>query len=414
MLVYKSNTEGMCNIIVFLLLFLTSSFVVTNNIISSSLTIGLWVILFIFALLGAKMKVKTVLFYSAVIISALMLVTDLLCGENITTSAKNIFAIIIICFVASAMTFEKFSTSYVKVMKFLCVTSLIGYFLHLLIPGIFNLFSSTYGSGTRFANLIIYIQYLGDNSSLYRNFGFTWEPGAFVTFVCLALLLDFFVVSKEIHFKSILLYFVTAVTTFSTTGIIAMLCLCLYIVFVNKNKSAKYAIAFVLSLSIILTIVFSDLLFSTANYSTFGKLILYFNSDGEKASSVGIRFNSMTKVFEAFLKRPIFGWGYDGLRKETYEYTNGIITCTFANWFGLYGVVFGSIMWSYMYLLSKRISYGGINRFIVFLFLFGITSTENYARNAFFIMLAFYGMLEFRKNRNSNTCKLKKKFNEGL
>lgn len=396
MAINKSKHDMAINLIVFMLLFMSSSFIVTNNIISNNITIGLWIILFVFSLILSNMKINVHLLYSAIIISMLMLVTDFLCGENLVVTMKNIFAIVVVCLIGSAISFKEFSISYVKVMKFFCIVSLIGYSLHLIIPNLFNLFTSTYGSGTPYSNWILYIQYLGEGSSLYRNYGFTWEPGAFVTFICLAMLLDIFVVSNQLNIKSFLLYFVTIITTFSTTGIITMFCFYLYILFFYKkiNKNGRIVMGVVFFISIVLVIVFNEMLFSTSNYTVFGKLILYLNSGGEKLSSVGIRINSITKVFQIFLKSPLYGWGYEGLKSQSFIYTKGINTCTFINWFAIYGLTFGCIMCYYTYLLCKRVSLGGINKIIVFMFLFGITSSENFARNSLFILLLFYGVVE--------------------
>ena len=137
---------------------------------------------------------------------------------------------------------------------------------------------------------------------------------------------------------------------------------------------------------------FSDLFFNTSMNSTFGKIISYVNSGGTLEGSTSIRVNSVAKGIEAFLESPIIGLGYNGLRQYTYQYTRGMNTCTYINWFATYGLVFGLLM----FVGSKKFSSKIVNdrkylSFFTLSILFIITFTENYIHNAIVFLMVFYG-----------------------
>ena len=382
--------------IVFMLLFLSVSFVVTNDLISSAATIGLWVfVLFAIILIGG-LRINSNLMIATVSLLVLMLFTTLIQGEELVVFIKTAFSIFVISLFVATTSFERFSIAYVKVMKFLCIASLIGYGLHLIIPSVFDRFIVQNTTGVSYSNYVIYVQWVSSGQNAFRNWGFAWEPGAFSTFVCLAMLLDVLFVSKRVKLRTVILYVLTVITTFSTTGIIAILCLCLFLAVTNKtvSKGTKRAIILVLILSILLMIAFSSVLFDLNTNSAFGKIINFLNADDRSnLGSTSIRYFSITKVFSAFLHSPLYGWGYDGLIEQTLEFTRGMNTCTFINWFAVYGVVFGFIMIIGVIRFTRLLSEDKLYRLILVAFLFGITMTENYVHCPMIFMLVLYGYL---------------------
>lgn len=383
--------------IVFMLLFLSVSFVVTNNLISSAVTIGLWVfILFAIILIGG-LRINSNLMIATISLLVLMLFTTLIQGEDLVVFIKHAFAIFTSSLFIATTSFERFSKAYVKVMNFLCIASLIGYGLHLIIPSVFNRFIVQNTAGNSYSNYVIYVQWVSSGQNAFRNWGFAWEPGAFSTFVCLAMLLDVLFVSKIVKLRTVILYVLTVITTLSTTGIISILCLCLFLAVTNKtvSKGTKRAIILVLILSILSMIAFSSVLFDLNTNSTFGKIINFLNADDHNNStSASIRYFSITKVFSAFLHSPLYGWGYDGLIEQTLEFTWGMNTCTFINWFAIYGVVFGFIMLIGIVRFTRLMSGNKLYRFIIVVFLFGITMSENYIHCPIIYILVLYGYMD--------------------
>lgn len=333
----------------------------------------------------------------------LMLITTLIRQEDFFTYIRASFCFIIVVLYVNIFSLMEFAESYVKIIRFLSIVSIIGYFAHIIAPEIFNLFIVQNLNGIKYSNWILFIQYYGDGMAAVRNYGFAWEPGAFATCVCLSMFLEIFVLKKNFSFKNIGLYFVTIVTTFSTTGIIACIVLCLYVVFIDGMiaECVKMKIAICSVITLFIALQFKDFFLDTTTSSTFGKLINYFTYETSVTTSTNVRINAITKVIDAFFQRPIFGWGYIGLSNETYEFTLGMNTCTFINWFAVYGVIFGGIMLTGVFRFSKCIGNKKSLRIFVILFLFLITISENYIYNALIIILVLYGFNGYDKHENN-------------
>ena len=99
---------------------------------------------------------------------------------------------------------------------FLCVSSLIFWVIQLSIPTILSPFVCLGIFGHPFYNLFVYA---GDMFS-FRNGGMFWEPGAFQIFINLALLIE--LLKNLPRGRVILVYVITIITTFSTTGFLGM------------------------------------------------------------------------------------------------------------------------------------------------------------------------------------------------
>ena len=402
----KSSKNIYDTIIVFMLLFLSVSFVVTNDLIPSVITIGLWIctLFAIIAFGGLHLNLNLVI--PTILLLLLMLFTALIKGENFEAYIKVAFSIFVVSLYVSNTNFEHFSIAYVKVMKFLSIVSLIGYGLHLVIPSIYNRFYVQNTSGNIYSNYVLYIQWVSAGQNAFRNFGFAWEPGAFSTFVCLAMLFDVLFVSKQMKLRTIILYILTVFTTFSTTGIIMLLYLCIFFAATKKiiNSRTKKNIVLALIFIIMLLIAFSSVLLDSNTNSVFGKIINFLNKeDRNDLSSTSVRYFSVTKVFSAFLRSPLYGWGYNGLIEQTWEFTRGMNTCTFINWFAVYGMMFGFIMLAGIIRFTRLISSKMIYRSIIVVFLFGITLTENYIHCPIIFILVLYGYLINRsKFKNHN------------
>lgn len=346
------------------ILFLTISFLISNDIVSNTVTIGLWLSILLVLSYLCKGRLNRKVFTITIILAIFMFLTTVICHENFSVYLKILFSFIVAAMYVSVFSLREFASSFVKVMRFFNIVSLIGYLLHIAAPGLFNLFLVQNAVGVRYSNWVCYIQYYGTGINAMRNYGFAWEPGAFATCICLAMFLELLVLKSEINYKHLGLYLVTVITTFSTTGIVASIVLCLYAVIsstqIERRVKRKITIACIVGLIIILP--FSDVFFDTTTNSTFGKLINYFNNGAAKSSSTSVRVYAVTKALDAFIKKPIFGWGYDGLRNAIYEFTFGMNTCTFINWFAVYGLFFGGIMMTGISRFSKSIGGGGIPR----------------------------------------------------
>lgn len=389
----ENHSELWKYLVVFGLLFLSTSFVVTNDIVSNGITIMLWLLLITICIWKSSAKIDNRAFLTGICLSFILIITNVLAGMGIIIAIKIVVIVVGAMLTVSALSISEFCHSYVKVVRLLCIASLIGWILHFIVPDLFNNFIVINSVGKQFSNWGLYVQAAGKGYSLIRNQGMMWEPGAFATFIALAMLFEVYQKKNEMEFKYIALYLATSLSTFSTTGIVAVLLLCLYLVLAsNQDRSLKRKIIIVCLIAVIVLLPFQSLFFDQNTNSTFGKILGYINnSDSGKISSTSIRVNAITKCFQAFIEKPIMGWGFDGLRNRTYEYTFGMNTCTFINYFAAYGIFFGFIVITGLWRFSKKLSSKGMDALFIIVFFFIITSTENYVHNALFFAISFYG-----------------------
>ena len=195
------------------------------------------------------------------------------------------------------------------------------------------------------------------NLTLYRNAGFSWEPGGFAALICLGIFINLirnnFNVRKN---KNIWILVAALSTTFSTTGYGIFM---LLILFYLHNINIKYKVflfPFFIGISIyLLTLPFM-----------LDKLVYYSenNIDEEIQSSIRYdvnktpqRVNSLIIDFQDFKNNPILGYGGHLDERWTSKLGANISTISgigkiFAV-FGLVGVIF---FFSELYRSSKFLS----------------------------------------------------------
>ena len=386
------------DLILFMLLFLNGSFVVANNIISSNATILLWLSTAFLIVYKLRCVRYSKLLFLFVMLLSLWLST-ILNGEEIRISILVTVSFAIVMLYSDLVPFEQFRESYVRVLYVLSVVSLIGFSCYQIFPSLKKTFLVRNAAGYYASNWWVFVQLLGSS----RNQGMYWEPGAFQTFVNLALLFE---LQKENgDWKKIVIFVVTVLSAYSTTGFLGMglIILCTIFRYKGQRKSKLLTVGLVLLIAGFV-ILNSDVLFSTNNNSVFGKILRFFRDreyESGKHNSATIRYFSVVKVMQAFFESPVWGLGYHGLNETLYQYTRNMNTCTFANWYAVYGMAYGIIMTGGMYGLARRLAPTKTQILIILGVLFVLTISENYVHNAVITMLAFYGLEKSEKNEIS-------------
>lgn len=369
-----------CCIATFMLLFLPSSFVVVYDFVSSGLTIFLWIAtaLFIMFDFDFKFSLKTLTVFLLLVI--FIWASVLINNENIVISAKITFGLFVAFLYANSYNFNQLYNAFLLLMKVLCTISILGFLVFLFYPSLsaYNVIVNTNGYAVN--NLYIYVHSVHN----YRNLGMFWEPGALGVFTNLALFLE--LRKKDLSILSVLIYVVTIVTTFSTTAFIGLAVLLIYFLFNLKRfrLSTRWCFLFMLAVLALVVLANYNYLIKGVN-SVFGK-VLYFLRGGESISAE-VRFNSVTKAIEATLKAPIFGLGKNGLG----DFAGGMATCTMLNWFGAYGVFFGSLMLVGFCKFAKFLGKTFWKTLFCFAFVFLITFSEDLSTNAFMLLIGIYG-----------------------
>lgn len=293
-----------------------------------------------------------------------------------------------------------FIVYYDKIMTALASLSLVGYGAYILFNGIINYFPIiTNVSNREFYNLFVtYIPNYLYPGVLIRNWGIFREPGVFQIYLVFGLLIQLFILHKPNKY-SIIIYIITILTTFSTTSYIALfLVLCGYFISIDKYKKHKrnFLLIFVVTLSIIGTIVYSDQGFERLN-SVFEKL------DDISHGSTIARFASVIVNMRVFFENPFFGIGFNKLA-EVFPYYSlqqtGFITEDNTNMiliqFASHGLFYGTIWIVGCLNLSKKLSFSLKNRYLKTILFFTVFMIlffgENLTWGFFAYVLLFYGL----------------------
>ncbi|MDM0483757.1 hypothetical protein [Clostridium perfringens] len=252
-------------------------------------------------------------------------------------------------------------------------------------------------SGLVIRNVIFSVVY---NSSYFNsNFGLFWEPGAYQTFLNLALFFQLFLI-RNLNYKRVGILLITIFTTFSTTGYIATIYI-IVIFFVRqytvkknnyyKNKKINFIFIIILILGAVAFYNMPDVI----KFKVLGKLEGIFNTHlletNSSYESTLARINSFKIPIINLMKSPIWGVGFTNLSNSSKVIGSGFLTSTPLNWFALFGLVSGFIINMPIVMWTSFIKRNYILRIFLILFLIIIILSENYNRNMFFLILCFYG-----------------------
>lgn len=381
-------------VVVLLILFLTGSALTTKDILNNAVTILLWLLctaLIVFMPGNFNFGYKRLVLLAAILL--LMFISSVVNDNNYLMFIKIAVSIIIVFLFFSKVSFASFKESYVSVVVLLAVISLIFYPLYMTVPNLSNVFVFQSGRYS-YSTFILYSHCVGS----FRNGGMFWEPGAFMVFLNLALLFE--VLSKKVSLFKIIVLSAAIITTFSTTGYIALaltIILLLFTKYERKIDKTKKRIVLVISIIAFLILLgfFGEIVFGKGELSTFGKIEQFFERHEylgvTNGTSASIRFFSIVKPFELFVQKPIFGVGRDYLISETMFYTRGAITSTVSNWFAVYGLAFGIIMTTGTIMFSIGLSTKVFDKIISVLIFAVFLVSQDFSTNAVFYLLVFYG-----------------------
>lgn len=180
------------------------------------------------------------------------------------------------------------------------------------IPSI-DTFSNVSGGGL---NIIIYsvqpsAQILIQNSGIFRNCGFAWEPGGFAVLLCLAIFINLFFRKSSLKFNfRFWILVISLLSTQSTTGYIIFIIIMIFYFFQARMKVV------ILLLPVLITIVIMVISLPFMR----DKILLYFEeanqvdiiveqSIGRETTRTPQRFASFIIALRDFINNPILGYG---------------------------------------------------------------------------------------------------------
>jgi hypothetical protein len=300
-----------------------------------------------------------------------------------------LFSILIVKFVD----FDLFIKYFSLILYKLSIISLVVLIIALTIPNILAPFPTTVNfGGVTFKNLIICAVFT--ETSFLRNTSIFREPGVYVIYLLLGIIIEFFY-NTNVNKKYLSLFIISLISTLSTSGIFILLILLIgYMLKVNKTKIYVRVIMFLLICggSLIVLPDFSSLLFSKMD------------ADSSDYVSTLARLSSFSVPFFIFLNNPIFGVGLSNFVRLYSVYSVELFgifidpesssTNTIINTFAIFGFVYGILMLFSFFKISRRIvkisRWAKIIVFISFLMMF---STQEMRYSLFLNVLIMYGLL---------------------
>ena len=210
---------------------------------------------------------------------------------------------------------QRFLIMFLNIVYYLSVISLFFWAVQIFMQDtLIGLLSpiSVAGPGEEHVNIIVYTieqAILLANFSIPRNAGFAWEPGAFATYINLAIF-SLLITSKFDIFKNMKFWVLTValITTMSTTGYSIFL---IILVFYAYNQKSKYFVALV-PIILALALYASTLPFMSeklVGVSKFNTNELIYNSVTWGLDYRPQRFESLQIDFIDFKNNPIIGYG---------------------------------------------------------------------------------------------------------
>ena len=364
--------------------------------------ITMFLVLFVNTLIG-KINISKKIFF----ITFLLLITIMsACFFNLDFRFGYIYrgCIIIMCMqIPKIVSFQRFAFLYNKIMEVLAISSLVGYSIYILLPGFLSLFPILYNS----ADNAFYTFYLSNISvysyGFHRNYGIFREPGVYQMFLIVAMLFQVFVIPKP-KIRTQIIYILSILTTFSTTGYIALF----FIVFIYMIKNNKYKkdsikkVIFILILFLMLAylLLFTDYLSNTGYASVFGKLF------DRTQNTTNSRLASVIVNIKLFLQSPIWGVGltnveilYTPISAQIMGIPTKHNTNTIFIQLAQYGMFFTTIWIVGIYRLSKIIWERKIVSFLIFILFIILFIGEILSFSIITNILCFYGFYgNYKKN----------------
>ncbi len=199
-----------------------------------------------------------------------------------------------------------------------------------------------------FANNILFTV---NSSAEFRNSGFMWEPKGFANFLIISIFFQLVIGSFRVFSKKILIMLIALITTFSTTGFIALFSLLIFY-FLNKNlkTSLIFFPIFILFSSIIFfntDFLYDKIVYELSLTKEYENLLYQKKDYKDDVYSLG-RTGSFIVDINDLKNRPFFGYGFTRENRTQSNFVKLIRVNGLSDLLAVYGIV-GFILYFYMH-----------------------------------------------------------------
>ncbi|WP_238903626.1 O-antigen ligase family protein [Clostridium sp. YIM B02506] len=310
--------------------------------------------------------------------------------NSISTYVGHIIRVIIALSITNIMSFKNFSDKFIKLMLFICFTSLIFFIIGYLDNNFRYLFPVIQKElGSRFGNAVLYSYNLDPNIlSVSRNSSIFNEPGKFQ--ICISIALFFELSYNQLKNKTrVILFIITMLTTGSSAGYICLVIILIIKLFEGKMIKSVYKGMIILAL---ISVTFS---------SKFQTNIL--NKLSENNTSFNRRSIDYNIDIEIIKRNPVIGVGISKysllfnnmLANQTSNYYGSMIQSSsnsLTSSFAIYGLLLPTmILWGIFRFLKKNYYGSGAAFILAYCIFLIICASQNVMISILIFVICMYG-----------------------
>ena len=332
--------------------------------------------------------------YGPVLVFLIIIILGLIYNQDFSAKFSYLHIFIKILLVATIpyiLSFDQFADKFLRIIFFLSLTSLMIFTLVFVNRELVSLFPeiSSHTAGKAFYyNLFLAVYHVPLPNNISNSSVF-WEPGAFQAFLNIAIAFELYFFKFK-HKKRLIVFVLSMITTFSTTGYIIFIIQLSLFLFFDKSFRTKWSniILKILLIGLLLMFVFSGLFIGTV-----------LDKFSETNYSYYVRFGGTLIDLSIFSQSPLFGVGQSAYKilmekmaYNIYGLDMGVSPNSLTQSLAIYGSFLMAFLLFYYYKftyliagnnLIKRLSYS-----VILLIIF---STENFITSYFFLSLLIYG-----------------------
>ena len=308
-----------------------------------------------------KFNINTIITFG--FLSVLGTVTGFFHGDSLKVLAHCVVNICVafawVCFVD----FDSFKRSFLDVLLFTAGFNIVAWVVYSIDPTIIkNIFPELPSSSADVFDLFFGV--IRDTKyGNIRLYGFAWEPGAYQTFLNVAILIAG--MQKKHRLLNLCILYVALLLTFSTTGYIVGILNVIVLIFAININNKKLLKRFLIVAAGGFVVLFAVAVATGVANTVFKKVLDIFKgvSTDDHYTSASVRVDSIVYPLIAFLHNPLFGVGKVGLQEISSTLPHSMLTCTPINYLARYGILFFAVVITCWYKFIKLIV--GNNRFII-------------------------------------------------